>query len=209
MKKFLLVLGILTGAIVLIVLASILLQPWMDRWGATDAEIAMRLPGDELVATPPSVYNRAITIQATPGKIFPWLVQMGADRGGLYSYSWLEKLIFCPQINADRIHPEWQVLNVGDQVKMCPEGSGPLPFTVAAIQPDQALILGHQEADGRWTDSWQFVLLPAGQDQTRLVLRTRTTLVGGIWDVIHPGVFIMERAMLKGIQARAEGPVQP
>jgi hypothetical protein len=180
------------------------LRPWMDKWGAEAAEISASLPGDGLIANPALVTNRAVTIQATSEKIFPWLLQMGADKAGLYSYTWLEKMIAYPQTNADRIHPEWQGLKIGDPVRLCPEGSGPLPYQAAEIIPDQALIVGHQEADGRWVDSWAFVLQPAGDGTTRLIARSRTTLTGGIWDVIHPGVFIMERGMLLGIKEQAE-----
>jgi hypothetical protein len=176
----------------------------MDKWGATPAEVSSTLPGDELIANPALVTSRAVTIQAAPAQIYPWLLQMGADKAGLYSYTWLENLIACPQTNANRIHPEWQALKVGDPVRLCPEGSGPLPYQVAEIIPDQALIVGHQEVDGRWVDSWAFVLQPAGDGATRLIARGRTTLTGGIWDVIFPGVYIMERRMLLGIKERAE-----
>jgi hypothetical protein len=203
-KKILLTLSVLVGLLVLAVLAAVLLRPWMDRWGASDAEISAVLPGDEIVSAPLLTMTRAVTIQAAPQQIYPWLVQMGADRAGLYSYTALEKMIACPQVNAGRNQPEWQDLQAGGTVKMCPSGSGPVPFDVAAVLPDQAVILGHQGADGLWSDSWQFVLQPTGAGVTRLILRTRTTLVGGIWDVIHPGVFIMERGMLLGIKERAE-----
>jgi hypothetical protein len=63
--------------------------------------------------------------------------------------------------------------------------------------------MGHQEND-KWVDLWQFVLVPQGDGSTRLILRTRTMMTGGFWDIIHPGVFVMERGMLKGIKARAE-----
>jgi hypothetical protein len=203
-KKIILGLEVLGVLILLALLAVLLLRPWMDRWGASNAEISAALPGDEFVPSPLSTTNRAISIHATPEQIFPWLVQMGGDRGGLYSYTWLERLITCPLVNADRIHPEWQDLKVDDKVKMCPGEVGPMAFIVAAIAPDRALILGHQNPDGSWSDTWQFVVLPIDNGMTRLILRTRTTLVGGIWDVIHPGVFIMERGMLLGIKQRAE-----
>jgi hypothetical protein len=66
-----------------------------------------------------------------------------------------------------------------------------------------AVIAGHQE-NGTWVDLWQFILVPQNDGSTRLILRTRTMMIGGFWDVIHPGVFIMERGMLYGIQERAE-----
>jgi len=205
MKKFLKRIGILAGLAVLAVVIIIALMPLMDRWGATDAEIAASFPGDELVPSPAISYNRAVTVNATPEEIYPWIVQLGAERGGMYSYSWFETdILQCELINADRIHAEWQGLKVGDQVKMCPGDSGPHPWDVARLEPNHAVVLGHQEA-GQWSDVWQFVLLPQSDGTTRLVLRSRDMKTGGLWDVIRPGVFIMERGMLLGIKERAEG----
>jgi hypothetical protein len=202
MKKFLEITGTILGIILLFVVILALLTPWMDRWGATDEEIAMPLPGDELVAEPASFVNRAITIQASPEQIYPWLVQIGAKKGGWYSYSWLEGAIQCPITNADRIHPEWQDLKVGDPVEMCPNGMPPA-YEVAQIHPNYAIVMGHKE-NGAWVDLWQFVILPQADGSSRLILRTRTMMVGGIWSIIHPGVFVMEYGLLHGVQARAE-----
>ncbi len=205
MKKTIKILVVLISLGLLAVAAIALLTPWMDRWGATNEEIAAAFPGDELLAAPAGFVNRAVTIHATPEQIYPWIVQLGAGRGGYYSYTWLETyLLNCPLVNADRVHPEWQDLKVGDEVKMCPEQFGPPPYTVAEIKPNQAVVLGHQE-NGKWVEIWQFVLVPQPDNSTRLVLRSRTNAVGGFWDVIHPGIFIMERGMLSGIRDRAEG----
>jgi hypothetical protein len=204
MKKFLILLAALAGLIIVAVGAVVLLTPWMDRYGATDAEVAAAFPGDELVPNPASFVNRAITIDASPAEIYPWLVQLDAEKGGWYSYDWLEtNLLRCPMVNADRIHPEWQNLQVGDKVRMCPGEAGPPPYVVAQIHPDQAIVLGHQE-NGEWVDLYQFVVVPQADGSSRLILRTRTMMAGGLWDLIHPGVFIMERGMLQGIKARAE-----
>ncbi len=204
MKKFLKIVGILFALAIVGVIMIILLTPWMDRWGATDQEVAAKYVGDELVPQPASFVNRAVTINAKPEQIYPWVVQLGAGKGGMYSYSWLEtNILRCELINADRIHEEWQDLKVGDLVKMCPNDFGPPPYIVAQIEPNQAIVMGHQEND-EWVDLWQFVLTPQSDGTTRLILRTRTMAVGGFWDVIHPGVFIMERGMLLGIKQRAE-----
>ena len=203
-KKVLIAFGIVLGLAVVVVLAVILLTPWMDRWGATRAEISATYPGDGLVKAPTSIVNRAVTIHATPEQVYPWIVQLGAERGGFYSHSWLETyLLQCKLVNADRIHPEWQGLQVGDQVKMCPGSFGPAPYLVAQLTPNRSVVLGHQDK-GEWVDLWEFNLIPQPDGTTRLVLRTRTMMTGGFWDVIHPGVFIMETGMLHGIQERAE-----
>jgi hypothetical protein len=205
MVGFLRFLLILAGILALVVLVIALLTPAMDRWGATTDEISATYPGDELVPDPASMVNRAVTIQATPEQIYPWIIQLGADKAGMYSYTWLENLIHCYQSNADRLHPEWQNLQVGDLVRMCPQGYGPVPFTVALLNPPSAIVMGHQE-NGAWTDVWQFIIEPLPDGASRLILRTRTNLTGGIWTIIHPGIFIMERAMLVGIKARVEAP---
>ncbi len=203
MKRFLKLLGILAGLLALVVVAIAALTPWMDRWGATDAEIAATYPGDELLAQPASFVNRAITIKASPEQIYPWIVQLDANKGGWYSYTWMEGMIGCSMVNADRIHPEWQNLQVGDKVNMCKKEPAPPPYLVAQIHPNRAIVLGHQE-DGKWVDVYMFVIVPQQDGTSRLILRTRTNAVGGFWTVIHPGVFIMERGLLFGVKQRAE-----
>ncbi len=199
--------GILAGLVVLAVAALAvyewMLLPWIDRWGATDAEIAAVFPGDELVPAPLQTVNRGVTIHATPEKIYPWLLQLGADRGGLYSYEVLEKMANCPITNADRIHPEWQNLKVGDLVKLCPKDPAPPPYIVAALTPDRSLVLGHQD-NGKWVEEWEFNIVPQSDGTSRLVTRTRTMMVGGIWEVLHPITFVMEQRLLLGVKERAE-----
>lgn len=208
MKKLLKLIGIFAGLIVLAVLVVIALTPWMDRWGATDAEIAATYPGDELLPEPASFVNRAITIDAPPEAIYPWIVQLDAKKGGWYSYTWLETyLLNCRMVNADRIHEEWQQLKVGDEVHMCPNEPAPPPYLVAQIHPDQAIVLGHQE-NGEWVDIYQFVIVPQADGTSRLILRTRTMMTGGFWAVIHPGIFVMERGLLYGVKERAEQQMQ-
>jgi hypothetical protein len=208
MKKLSLALVTLLSLIVAGAVTVRLLTPWMDRYGATDAEIAATFPGDELVLAPASFVNRAITIHASPEAIYPWLLQLDAEKGGWYSYDWLEtNLLRCPMTNADRIHPEWQDRQVGDAVRMCPGESGPPPFMVAQLHPNRAMVLGHQE-NGEWVDLYQFVITPQEDGTSRLILRTRTVMTGGLWDMIHPGVFLMERGLLNGVKARAEGQAQ-
>lgn len=207
MKKLLLIVAVLAGLAIVTVATVSLFTPTMDRWGATENEIAATYPGDELVANPKSFVNHAITIQASPEQIYPWLLQLGADKGGMYSYTALEGLIRCPMVNADRIHEEWQDLQVGDPVKLCAGDFAPPPYIVAQLHPNQAIVLGHQE-NGEWVDLWQFVLVPQPDGSTRLILRTRTEMVGGFWDIIHPGVFVMESGLLNGVKDRAEAAAQ-
>jgi hypothetical protein len=101
---------------------SPLIREWYNRWGATDKEVSRSLPGDELVPNPQLVSTRAITINACPEDIWPWLMQLGQQRGGLYSYELLENLARCDMRNADRIIPEFQPLKIGDEVRLGPQG---------------------------------------------------------------------------------------
>ena len=207
MKKFLKLAGFLLGLGIIGVVGIVLLMPWMDRWGATDHEVSAGYTGDDLVPSPRVTYTRAVSIHAASEEIYPWIVQLGAERGGMYSYSWFEtNILRCELINADRIHEEWQNLKVGDMVKMCPGDWGPPAYEVALLDPDHAMVLGHQE-NGKWVEVWQFILVPQEDGTTRLVARGRTTMTGTLWDVIRPGQFIMERGMLLGIKERAEGMV--
>jgi hypothetical protein len=204
MKKLLKLLLVLAALFLAGLVMVTLLTPWMDRWGATDAEINAALPGDELIAEPAGIVNRAVTIHASPEQIYPWIVQIGADKGGYYSYSWLETgLLRCPITNADRIHPEWQTLMVGDQVKLCPGSFGPPPYAVAQVDPNHAVVMGHKE-NGNWVETWHFVIIPQSDGTSRLILRNRSMVTSGFWAIIHPGIFIMERGMLLGIKERAE-----
>lgn len=205
MKRFLKTVGLLVMLGLFALIAMFALLPWMDRWGASQSEIAASLPGDELVPSPRISYTRAISIQAAPEEIYPWLVQIGAERGGWYSYEWFEtNVLRCEIINADRIYAEWQKLKVGDAIRMCPGTSGPPPYEVAILESEHALIMGHKEND-QWIEAWQFVLLPRADGSTRLVVRSRNATQSWLWDVIRPGEFIMARGMLLGIKSRAEG----
>lgn len=94
--------------------------PVLAHYGATPDEAQGPLPGDDLV---PDGWQctRALTVSALPEAIWPWLIQMGQDRAGFYSYDWLERIFGAEIHNADRVHPEWQQLTVGDTVWPYPE----------------------------------------------------------------------------------------
>ena len=173
MKKFLKFAGILLGLAIIGVIGIVLLMPWMDRWGATDNEVTAGYTGDDLVPSPRITYTRAVSINATPEEIYPWIVQLGAEKGGMYSYEWFETgIVQCELVNADRIHEEWQDLKVGDPMKMCPGTSGPPPYEIAIIEPNHAIVMGHQD-NGTWVEVWQFVLVPEKDETTRLIIRSR------------------------------------
>jgi hypothetical protein len=178
------------------------IRPWHLRWGATDEELRAPLPGDELVPHAKLKATHAITINAPTADIWPWLVQMGQNRGGFYSYTRLENLVGCHMRNADEIVPEWQELKIGDKVWLHPKAP---PVEVAAIEPGRAIVLKPWGA---------FVLHPIDEKRTRLIVRSqgdydpdlRNPLLNFLlWRVVYePAHFIMERRMLLGIKQRAE-----
>jgi hypothetical protein len=192
-------------AIAATILSSPLSRPWYSKWGATEPEVNMSLPGDDQVPNPVLVSTRAITILAPASAIWPWLVQMGQGRGGLYSYERLENLVGCDMHNADRIIPEHQHLKVGDKVRLVPEGRD-LYFVVSAIEPDRAIILFGDDPP----TTWAFILEPIDENTTRLIIRWRQDYEptpGNVlgWRVFtDPITFVMERKLLQGIKARAE-----
>jgi hypothetical protein len=188
-------------------------RPWYLNWGMNQADLSVGYPSDAFVANPERLTTRGITIQAPIEQVWPWVVQIGADRGGFYTYSWLEGAIACPIHNAGQIHPEWQNPQPGDSLALCPKAEMPPPYEVITVEPGQALVLGHRPttADNRpdltWFESWAFILQPIDANATRLIIRSRSTVDLGWMKAIEPGVFIMEYGMLHGIQARAEGAV--
>jgi hypothetical protein len=181
----------------------VLLRRWCMTWGATPAEVTREIPGDDLVPKPDMLATRAITVDAPPGAIWPWLVQMGSGRGGAYTYDWIENLFGLDMHSATEILPQFQDLEVGD---VLPLGSNGPRMRVEVLEPER--VLAFRSEDRRWV--WAFALYP--QDgATRLVSRNRiaapgaspvTRLVNLL--VLEPGSLVMERKMLLGIKQRAE-----
>src|SRR5215211_9144648 len=179
----------------------LIVRPWHMNWGATDEEVRKRLPGDELVPQPALESTRAITVRAPAKVIWRWLVQLGQDRGGFYSYDRLENLAGADIHNVDWIVPQMQHLKVGDFVPMAP-GEWGVPmggFTVVAIEPERAVVwrqgwphdvekLSTSEAESR--SIWAFVLEEVDEGTTRLLLRERSGLKPRMRDVLLNYLFI-------------------
>ena len=109
------------------------------NWGASLDEINSERPGDDLVPEPAEGTTLAVDIVAPADRVWRWLVQIGQDRGGMYSYDWLENVIGLGIRSADRVHERWQHLAIGDRIVLVPRGWGPLPdgyaLTVARLEP--------------------------------------------------------------------------
>lgn len=184
-----------------------LLRPWHLRWGATDEEVSREMPGDGLVAEPQYVTTRAITIQARPEQIWPWLVQMGEGRGGFYSYVWIERLLGMRLKNADRILPEFQQLEVGDPLAVEPQDD--YVMQVKVLEANRAMVLGGSTPAPWGEATWAMGLYPLDEHSTRLVSRCRTRFNSTrdmllILSFLDIGQLIMERKWLWGVKERAE-----
>ncbi|MET4226386.1 SRPBCC family protein [Oerskovia enterophila] len=200
-----------TAAAAAVIGALLLTRRLTMTWGTRDGEPSDVLPGDEIVPQAEAVATRAVSIEAPPREVWRWLVQLGQGRGGFYSYEWLENLVGCDIQNADRIDPQWQHLAVGDDVRLHPD----LALRVAAIVPERHLVLrgaGPVEASAPPYDfSWSFVLRPAPDGGTRLIVRERYGYTrwwaGAVVEPVQPVSFVMSAGMLRGIRDRAEGRV--
>jgi uncharacterized protein YndB with AHSA1/START domain len=176
------------------VVYALVVRPWHLRWGAGPEDEARELPGDELLPEGATRIVRAVTIDAPVEEVWPWVAQLGQDRGGFYSYEWLENLAGCEMENADRVHPEWQQRDLGETVLLHPA----VGLRVTVFDPGHALGL----------EGWgTFAVEPHGPDRTRLIARggvrrgVSAAAYGALMEVPH---FLMERRMLLGIKERAE-----
>jgi hypothetical protein len=180
------------------------IRRWMNRWGATSCDVARVMAGDSLLADHTYSGTTAVIVNARPEEIWPWLVQIGYQRGGLYSYDWLDRVFgYLDRPSATRILPEFQHLVVGEHI---PLGRGP-SWPVAVLEPNRALVLDMRNLGGLdWV--WQFGLYPVDETRTRLVSRSRVRAQAGwarvLTHAIEPAGFLMTRRMLLGLKQRAE-----
>lgn len=205
--------------------------PWERGWRATAEESARALPGDDVIPDPNISETRAITIEAPPATIWPWLVQVGYGRAGWYSYDRID----LRGASADAINPDWQHLEVGQIVPTHPDGG----FRVVALEAERSLVLymdtvtvGARQAAGDgpaeatpaglkaagamgsmamadFKGTWAFHLEPIDERRTRLLERFRFDAPDQPGSrVARPamgfGVFLMTRKQMLGLKARAE-----
>jgi hypothetical protein len=178
------------------------------RWGATDQEVGDPLAGDDLISNADMVATRAITIHAAADRVWPWIAQLGQGRGGFYSYDWLENLVGCNIHSSNRILPEWQDIEVGDEIRLAPQ----VGLAVAFVEQGRSLVLrggipmGKRAAPYDFT--WAFALHEESDGTTRLVVRERYVYTRA-WArlIVEPTEvlsFAMSQKMLRGIRDRAE-----
>lgn len=195
--------------ILLVILTCVVLywfpiRQWMSWWGTTPSDLTRVMAGDGLLVDPTYSGTMAVIVNAPPEDIWPWLVQLGYQRGGLYSYDWLDRLFgYLDRPSATGILPEFQHLAVGDEI---PLGRGP-SWPVGAIEPYRALVLDMRNMGGLdWV--WQFGLYAVDEKRTQLVSRSRVR-AQTVWTrlltyAIEPAGFLMTRRMLLGLKQRAE-----
>jgi hypothetical protein len=182
------------------------------RWGATDDELKVVLPGDALVPDADLTATRAVTVRAGADGVWPWIAQLGQGRGGFYSYDFLENLVGCDIHSAARVVPEWQSIGVGDGVYLHPE----VGLIVAIVEPGRAMVLRGGVPIGPtpppYDFTWAFVLCEQPDGSTRLVVRERYGYSRWwAWLLVEPAElisFVMSQRMLRGIKERAERAVR-
>ncbi len=187
------------------------------KWGANEKEPGDILPGDQLIDKPRWQYTQAITITTSADRVWPWLIQIGQGRGGFYSYQLLENTIGCQIHNAERIIPEFQHLEAGDNILLHPK----VPFPVNQVETGRAIVLHYDTRKGLtcipgtksadfFESSWLFFLKSKDDETTRLVSRFKIDYSPGIRNKVLYGYFTelisstMQQQMLRGIKQRAE-----
>ena len=201
--------GHVTGALCFTwIAAAVVGWPWTRSWGATPQEWQMTLPGDRTPRTPHLEILHGVTIDAPPEAVWPWLAQLGQDRGGFYSYDWLERAFGANVHNVSVIRPEWQTRRVGEHVYATDPGYlgglfGEHPgWVVDLFEPNRVMVLRYWGA---------FVLVPQSAGGTKLLIRSTISndhipawaaaVNLTLFELPH---FIMQRRMLLGIKALSE-----
>jgi hypothetical protein len=194
-------------------------RPWLLNWGATEYEGSIELLGDDIAPDCQYRATRAVTIDAPVENVWKWLIQLGQDRGGFYSYSWLENLFFADMRNTDKIVPEFQERQVGDTVWLTnpKRYGGRGRMIVAALLKGEAMALVMPSDAERMAEGfpaeygcWSFHVRQLVNGKTRLLVRSRSGNYSSfpqmLFDflVFDPAHFVMERKMMLGIKQRAE-----
>ena len=213
------------AAIAIVIFAALLfsylyiIRPWHLHWGATHLDRIAALPCDALSPYALAVVTHAVNIDAPAEAVWRWLVQVGQDRGGFYSYAFLENLVGCDMRNTHRIVPEWQQRAIGDTVWFASPKrfSGRARMIAAVVEPMRSLVLAMPadweliRANKEGLDTtWTFALQRKGVNTTRLIARLRSAANVPLWQrpinflFWEPAHFVMERKMLLTIKKLAE-----
>jgi hypothetical protein len=187
-----------------------MIRPWLSHWGATEAELQLALPADALVAAPDFDATRAVTIDARPEDIYPWLLQWGFGKAGFYGYDLLEGIGSPSGLrSADQIIPAFQSLKPGDKVLM----NDIAYLTVRGLEPNRSIVLTG-DMNGKPISAMTWLIVPFDTSHSRLVNRFRFVQMWN--DPLLPLTMITEfgdtvaiRKIMLGIKDRAEGRAEP
>jgi proline iminopeptidase len=198
---------------------ALVLRPRIQWLGTSKKERTSTYPGDDLIPTGRRYGAMATTIAAPPECVWPWLVQMGCDRAGFYSFDRLDN---GGRPSADHIHASWQDLQEGGRIASVPDASR--WFDVALLAPKRALVLraslavpsgrNFDPTDGlprSYSDStWGFFLRPTVEGHTRLVVTGKARgaphvlIAAGNWMFWDPAHWVMQLKQFAGLRRRAE-----
>jgi hypothetical protein len=201
LRPYLKIMSVLLGVFILAEgIYYIGVRPWSSRWGSTDAEVAMVFPGDKYIKPGSEISTRAININAPVKAVWPWIVRLGQERGGFFSYSLFENTFGAEMVNADQIKPDDEIIHVGDRFSYLANGPEGTYGTVDLVEENRIMDVG----------GWGFLLQPQDDQTTRLVVRyafevgdsfMAKVIYYGMFEQAH---FIMESGMMLGIKQRAE-----
>jgi len=200
--------GLIGGALIFICGMTPFLRKFRAWYGTPRRDRSREFLGDDWVSEPRWSWCHAIELDATRVEVFPWLVQMGQDKAGFYSYEWLENLVGCEICNAQSIHPEWQRLRVGDAFRLAPKAP---PLRVAEVRPGESILVTSSDLSQAVRVTWLFYLEPLANGGSRLFSRYRASYPQGLRNrllygpaLLEPIGFVMDRALLRGIKRRVE-----
>lgn len=206
--------GCAGAAMMALALVTPFLRRRRRRWGLDPAMATRVLPGDDLITDPRWSWTHGIEIEAPAEDVWPWVAQIGADKGGFYSYQWLENLAGCGIRNAETIHRQWEA-GVGAGLELHP--SVP-PLQIVSVQPGRHLV-AHAPTDRTaratgtpWVEaSWLFLVEPIDATRCRFMSRYRVGCSNDVITRLSFGPtfveaigFAMDRRMLLGVKQRAE-----
>jgi hypothetical protein len=206
--------GVAGAALMTLAWLTPFLRKSRQHWGVDLQTATRRYPGDDLVPEPRWSWTHGVEIEAPAETAWPWIAQLGANRGGFYSYQWLENVAGCKLRNAETPHPEWE-LHEGDALVLHPRAPS---LRVVAVDRGRSLLTydapatAAHDPEKPWAAvSWLFLIEPLGEHRCRVISRFRSACSDDLatWlatgpAVVEPVGFVMDRRMLLGIKERSE-----
>lgn len=193
----------------LIIIYILFLRHFLMNWGTTTIESERHYTGDSIVMGPDYINTLAVTVNRPAESVWPWIAQMGVNKGGFYTYTWLENIFGCGLENANRIHGEWQSIAEGDYEPVCLSAAkSNMPgWVLAKVIPGKAIVY-KSSVDSSWTMGYYLDSISA--TSSRLITRMRYISPKTFWEYITDKVWmewghcIMQKGSINGIRKRAE-----